>query len=203
MPAFDVFEDVTSSYFDELIKLHFDQRKIIFNKGVDDSILEDVSLRILQWNREDKDIPSEKRQPIWLYIQSGGGDVIAGMNLIDVINASATPVYTVCFSDCASMAFHIFITGHKRFCFKNSILLIHDGQIAINNSTSKAKDTMKFIEGLDQRTKHHVLEHTKITEEFYDSIYDTEYYIFADDKGKELGCVDYIIGEDVDITKII
>lgn len=198
-----LLEDSADPLYDELIKRHLDQRKVVFNRNVDDSIMEDVTLRILQWNLEDKHIPPKERQPIWIYIQSPGGDVISGFNLIDAINASLTPIYTVCFSDCASMAFHIFISGHKRFCFKNSVLLIHDGQISINNSTSKAKDTMKFIEGLDQRTKQHVLDHTKITSEFYDSIYDTEYYIFGNNTGKELGCVDYIVGEDVEITNIL
>ena len=123
--------------------------------------------------------------------------------LVDVIQASETPVYTVCFSDCASMGFHIFISGHKRYAFKNSILLIHDGEITVNNSSSKAKDTMKFFETLDKRIKNHVTSSTKITNEFYDSIYDKEYYIYANEEGKELGCVDYIIGEDVPVSTIL
>ena len=122
---------------------------------------------------------------------------------VDVIQASETPVYTVCFSDCASMGFHIFISGHKRYAFKNSILLIHDGEITVNNSSSKAKDTMKFFETLDKRIKNHVTSSTKITNEFYDSIYDKEYYIYANEEGKELGCVDYIIGEDVPMSTIL
>lgn len=203
MANLELFDSTSDPLYEDLIRECLNQRKIVFNQGVDDSIMEDVTLRILQWNRDDKFIPPEERQPIWLYIQSGGGDVIAGLNLIDAMNASLTPVYTVCFSNCASMAFHIFITGHKRFCFKNSILLMHDGQLSINNSTSKAKDTMKFIEVLDKRTKQHVLDHTNITSDFYDSIYDTEYFIFANSTGKELGCVDYIIGEDVEITNIL
>ena len=69
--------------------------------------------------------------------------------------------------------------------------------------SSKAKDTMKFIENLDERVKQHVINNTKITAEFYDSIYDTEYYLFANDNGKELGCVDYIIGEDTPINTIL
>ena len=158
---------------------------------------------IMKWNTEDKDLPVEKRKPIWLYLQTPGGDVIAGFSLIDVIQTSETPVYTVCFSDCASMGFHIFISGHKRYAFKNSILLIHDGEISVNNSSSKAKDTMKFFETLDKRIKNHVTTSTKITPEFYDSIYDKEYYMYANEEGKELGCVDYIIGEDVPLATIL
>lgn len=185
------------------MKQHLSQRKIVLNGIVDENTLENISLYIMQWNMEDKDLPVSKRKPIWLYLDSCGGDVISGLNVIDVIKSSETPVNTVCFSQCASMAFHIFIAGHKRYAFKNSILLIHDGEVSISNSSSKAKDTMKFIENLDERVKQHVINNTKITAEFYDSIYDTEYYLFANDNGKELGCVDYIIGEDTPINTIL
>ena len=188
---------------EEQIREHLDKRILVLNEEISVDILERCSLYILKWNTEDKNIPVEKRKPIWLYLQTPGGDVVAGFNLVDVIQASETPVYTVCFSDCASMGFHIFISGHKRYAFKKSILLIHDGEITVNNSSSKAKDTMKFFETLDKRIKNHVTSSTKITNEFYDSIYDKEYYIYANEEGKELGCVDYIIGEDVPMSTIL
>lgn len=189
--------------YDETIRYYLDNRRLILNAIIDDDILENVTLHILKWNKEDKNLPVESRKPIWLFIQSPGGDVVNGNSLIDAIETSKTPVYTVCFAQCNSMGFHIFITGHKRYCFPNSILLIHDGEIRIENSSSKAKDTMKFIEALDQRVKNHVLKHTNITSEFYDSIYDTEYYIYGNTEGKELGIVDYVIGEDVSLEEIL
>ena len=198
-----IMDTGSDDLYSDQIKEHLEQRKIILNAIIDDDTMESVVLHILRWNMEDKDISVEKRKPIWLYINSPGGDVVYGLNVIDAIKASETPIYTVCFSECASMAFHIFIAGHKRYCFKNSILLIHDGEVSISNSSSKAKDTMKFIDSLDERIKQHLLENTKITAEFYESIYDTEYYLFANDKGKELGCTDYIIGEDVPLTTIL
>ena len=192
-----------SSLTEEQIKSYLKQRIIILNDSIDDSILENVILYIITWNKEDKYTPKEQRKPIWIYIQSPGGGVMSGFSLIDAIIASETPVYTLCFSECASMGFHIFISGHKRYAFKNSVLLIHDGEIAINNSSSKAKDTMKFFETLDTRIKNHVLSHTTFTSEFYDDIYNKEYYMYANDEGKKLGCVDYIIGEDVNLSEII
>lgn len=188
---------------DELLKQLLNDRIIIMNDTVGNYTLEDVTLHIIRFNQEDKDLPKEKRKPIRLFIQSPGGSVITGFNLVDVIEASITPVYTVCFGNCASMAFHLFIAGHKRYAFKNSILLNHDGEISVSNSNSKAKDTIKFFESLDERTKQYVVSHTNITPEFYDSIYEKEYYMFANEEGKRLGCVDYIIGEDVTLESIL
>ena len=62
---------------------------------------------------------------------------------------------------------------------------------------------MKFFEEMEERTKQHVLKYTKRTEEFYDKHYDQEYWMYANDKGKELGMVDYIIGEDCDLDDIL
>lgn len=188
---------------EELLKELLDYRILILNDEIDICLLEQIGLHILKFNTEDKNIPKEKRTPIRLFIQSPGGSVISGFNLVDIISSSETPVYTICFANCASMAFHIFISGHKRYAFKNSILLNHDGEISLSNSGSKAKDTMKFFENLDERIKNHVISHTNITPEFYDSIYEKEYYMYANDEAKALGCVDHIIGEDVSIDAIL
>lgn len=192
----------TDELTEDLIKDFLDKRIIVFNNEVSEYLLESVTLQILKFNNEDKDIPVEKRKPIFLYLQSPGGNMIDGLNLINVIEDSITPVYTVCFSNCCSMAFHLFITGKKRYAFKNSILLNHDGGIELSNSGSKAKDTMDFIDRMDARVKEHVLKYTNIDSDFYDSIYDKEFYMFPD-RGKELGCVDYIIGEDVTLDDIL
>lgn len=188
---------------EDLLSQLLKKRILIFNDSVGMDTLEQITLHILKFNMEDKDLPTEKRKPIRLFIQSPGGSVVNGFNLIDVIKSSNTPVYTICFANCSSMAFHIFISGHKRYAFKNSILLNHDGEVSLSNSGSKAKDTMRFFENLDERVKNHVISHTNISSEFYDSIYEKEYYMYADDEGRKLGCVDFIIGEDVSIDTIL
>ena len=199
----ELFMEKDDPFLENLLKEFFNDRVIICNDTIDTSCFENVSLKILKFNKEDKLLPVKSRKPIWLFLQSPGGAVVSGFNLIDVIESSSTPVYTVCFANCSSMAFHIFISGNKRYAFKNSVLLNHDGDTTISNSTSKARDTMQFFNTLEDRIKNHVLSHTKMTPEFYDSIYNKEYYMYANDKGKELGCVDYIIGEDVALNDIL
>ena len=188
--------------FTEIIKENLDQRVLVFNDDVNDMVIDNYILYILKWNREDKDIPVEKRRDITIYINSPGGSAIAGFNFVDVIRNSATKVKGVCFGLAASMGYHILLACHERIGFKNSILLQHDGEISISNSTSKAKDTMKFFDSMEQRTKEYVLSRTTMTEEFYDKIYDQEYWMYADE-AKKLGCIDKIIGEDIDLDEIL
>ena len=189
--------------YTEIIKENLDNRVLIFNDDVNDGIIENYLMYIMRWNREDKDLPIEKRKKITLLINSGGGDCFSGFNAVDVITNSITPIRAVCLGMAASMAYHIFICCQERYAFPNSVLLQHDGELSLQNSTSKVRDTMKFFEEMEERTKQHVLKYTKMTEEFYDKHYDQEYWMYANDKGKELGMVDYIIGEDCDLDDIL
>lgn len=188
--------------YDEIIRENLSHRVLVINESITSSILEDYCLRIFKWNREDKDLPVDKRKDITIYLNSQGGSSIAGFNLVDVIMASKTKVKCVCFGIVASMGYHIMLACHERIAFKNSILLQHDGEISIQNSTSKAKDTMKFFDSMEDRTKEFVLSRTEMDEEFYDKIYDQEYWMYADE-AKKLGCIDKIIGEDIELDDIL
>lgn len=180
-----------------------DNRVIVFNTVVDSDVMENVILYILKWNKEDQDLPIEKRKKIKLYISTPGGSTFTAWSLIDVITNSKTPVVGVCFDMCASAGFYMYIACHERVAFKNSAIMEHDGQVSIENSSKKAKDVMAFFDTMDERIKQHVLKYTNIDSDFYDNIYDTEYWFFANDKGRELGVVDKIIGENVDIDYIL
>lgn len=189
--------------FTEIIKENLEKRILVFNDEVDASVVENYVLHILKWNNEDRDIPVDKRKPIIIYNNSPGGSVFDGELFISVILSSKTPVKGVAFGMVASMGYRVYLACHERIAFKNSILLQHDGDIAIRNSTSKARETMKFFETMEERTKRFVLSRSTMTEEFYDKIYNQEYYMYADTTGRELGVVDKIIGEDCTLDEIL
>lgn len=190
--------------YEEIIRENLEKRILVFNDEVNEAVLENYILYILKWNKQDKDagIPRDKRKVITIYVNSPGGNNMDGFNFCDVIMKSITPVRTIVFGLAASMAYHIVLAAEERIAFENSILLQHDGEIAIQNSTSKAKDTMKFFDNMEKRTKEYVLKRTKMTEEFYDKIYDQEYWMYADE-AKELGVITKIIGEDCTLDDIL
>ncbi len=178
------------------------ERILVLNDEIDSFAIDNYELFILNWNREDKDIPKDKRKPIKLYINSIGGDMYTAMNFIDVIRSSITPIIGVGFGLVASAAFHIYIACHKRIAFPNTVFLMHDGELSISNSTSKAKDTMKFLNRMEERTKQHVLQFTTMTEEFYDAHFEQEIYMYPDE-ARERGIIDFVIGTDADINDIV
>lgn len=196
-----LLNDEADSIYDQIVKEYLENRILILNQEVNDDIIELYIAQILKWNIEDKDIAVDKRTPIKILINSPGGDMIVAWGLIDAIIQSKTKIVSIGIGLVASAAFHIFISCKERIAFENTVLLMHDGEVEIQNSTSKAKDAMRFFDNLDLRTKNHVLSRTKMDEKYYDDHYDQELYLYADE-AKELGCVDKIVGHDIDMDLI-
>lgn len=186
----------------QLQKKNNAERVLLLNDEIDPFVIDNYEMFILNWNREDKDIPKDKRKPIKLYINSVGGDMFSAMSLIDIISSSVTPIIGVGFGLVASAAFHIYIACHKRIAFPNTVFLMHDGEMSISNSTSKAKDTIKFLNHMDERVKQHVLQYTKITEDFYDSHFEQEVYMYPDE-AREKGIIDLTVGTDANVNDIV
>jgi len=189
-------------FYEEIIKTNFDDRKIVFNDQVDTNILENVCLWILRWNKEDKAKAIEDRKKIFIFINSGGGDVMSGLNLCDIIKASKTPITTVCFAYGYSMSCLLFATGHERLMFQSSSLLIHDGSTSLSGSNNKVKDLQKFYAKIDERVKNLIVDNSKISSDEYDVNVDREIYLLADEC-KEKGLCDKIIGIDCDLDYIL
>ena len=199
--TFSIMEEMGTGIYDDLMKYYTNKRVLIINKDIDNSVIESYAIRILRWNDEDKNVPSDKRQPITILIHSCGGDLFSTLFLIDIIKQSKTPIHTVGMGLVASAAYYIYINGHDRLAFENTVFLQHDGTISIADSNSKVKDFMAFNDLMEDRIKESILTQTKIDSDFYDKTFDKEYYFFAD-KGKELGVVDKIIGQDIELADI-
>lgn len=188
---------------DEHFRLKDLQNRRLFLSGeISMYSVEEVVKHILRFNIDDIGVDVEKRKPIILYLSSNGGEVYAGFELIDVIKTSKTPVYTINLGYQFSMGFLIGLAGHKRFATQNAKYLWHDGISGTMNSSAKVRDEIEFQARNEERIKHFVLEHTKITQELYDSKFRVEWYMFADE-AKDLGVVDEIVGIDCDIDSII
>lgn len=192
------------SLYTEVIKENLGQRILIFNDEVNDCIIENYVMHILRWNKEDRDrkIPVEARQQIWIILNSPGGDKLAGMMLLDVIKQSITPINCLIISLAASMASYIPMVCDSTYAFNHSVICLHDGEVGVVQTTRKASDTMNFIKACDEKLDDIVLNNTRITEEYLDEIADREYYMFAKE-AKDLGIVDYIIGEDCTLDDIL
>ena len=199
------FEDamVENGMIDGLFYLRdLKQRKLFLNEDVSAFSVAEIVKHIMQFNAEDRLIPVEERTPILLYVTSNGGEVDSGFELIDVIQSSKTPVYTINLGYQYSMGFLIGLAGHKRFAMPTAKYLMHDGSNFVFNSGAKAQDQMRFQQRVEGRIKQYVLSRSNVTSEEYDSNLRVEWYLFADE-AKEKGFVDCIIGTDCELDEII
>ena len=198
---FDVFMQNCS--VDDLFYLKdMKLRKFYLNYDIDQDGVYNIVRHILQINAEDRGIPAEDRKPILLYVVSNGGEVDSGFELIDAIECSETPVYTINLGYQYSMGFLIGLAGHKRFATENAKFLMHDGSNFVWNSGAKAQDQMEFQKRVEKRVRDYVISHSRVTPEEYDSKLRVEWYLFADE-AKEKGFTDYIIGEDCSMDEVI
>lgn len=198
-----VTESFNYCYEDKFEMEDSEGRRLYINCIIDESVVDTAVYNILRYNRMDKGIPAEERKPIIIYINSPGGSVIDGYSLIDAITLSKTPVYTVNLGACFSMGLLIYMAGHKRFAFPRSEFLLHEGFISDGDSVSKVKDYLDFQSNqVEVMTKDYILAHSKIDGDQYDRNMRKEWY-FLPKEGKEIGIVDYILGEDDELDTVI
>ena len=197
-------------YYEDLETMSdFAQRKLFFcgyddiGEEIDTKTQHDIVKAITRYNYADRNagIPKEERKPILLYLLSPGGDVSAGFSIIDAIELSETPVYVINVGECSSMAFLIFLCGHKRFTFPHATFLMHDGSTGTYGSTAKVISQAKNLEKIEKMVKKYVIEHTSITEELYNKNYHKEWMMFAEE-AKQNGVCDFILGVDTPFDEV-
>ena len=149
--------------------------------------------QIMAINKIDKDVPASDREPIILYINSPGGELIEGFPLISAIELSKTPVYTVNVGEWCSMAFLIGITGHKRFSLPYMTFLMHEASGAMVGKISDMESRLEFDKKFNKYiTREHILRHSKMDPTVYDSVSKNEFYMLTDEALK-YGFIDEII----------
>lgn len=169
----------------------YGQRRIWLEEQVDNGVLE-VERRIFLWNLADRELLAEDRKPIWMYIFNYGGSSDAEQSLIDVMDASITPIYTVNLGVCLSAAAEIFTAGKKRFMLPNARTMYHQGFVATQGDVQKVNNQMADYNRQLEKTKHFLLERTKIPPELYEQHKYDDWWLDADECIR-YGVCDHII----------
>lgn len=137
-------------------------RKLYLEREVDGNTM-NVQRMILRWNMEDAGLPVEERKPIRLYIFSPGGDVDVMWSLIDAMEASETPIYTINMGVAASAAGLIFLAGQKRYMLSRSRVVIHEGSARMSGDAVKVMDAGESYKRMLKQMKEYILKRTKIS----------------------------------------
>lgn len=157
-----------------------DERKLWLDLNVSADVL-DLERQILLWNMKDEPLAACDRQPIWLYMHNYGGEADYETSLVDVIDASITPIYTVNMGVCASAAAEIFIAGRRRYMMKNARVMFHQGFGAISGDAQKMRDNIEDYSRQLEKAKVFLLERTKIPPEIYEQHKYNDWWLSAEE----------------------
>ena len=107
-----------------------------------------------------------RNQPLSLIINSLGGSCYDGFALIDLMDASTIPVYTVGMGNIVSMGVLIMCAGNKghRVITKNTQIMAHQFYGGVEGKFHELLAAHKAEIYLKQQFTQHFLRHTKMTE---------------------------------------
>jgi ATP-dependent Clp protease, protease subunit len=136
-------------------------------------------------------------KPIWIYINSPGGDVQAGLTIIDTMKHIEAPVGTVCYSMAASMAAIILAAGHKgmRKALPHSLIMIHQPLKPFGETYLKQSDLKVIADNLTktrQTSEELLAAYTGQPMEVVHGAIEKDNYMSADDALK-FGLIDEIM----------
>lgn len=155
------------------------ERKIWFDLCVGENALAYVRL-IMLWNMEDRGIAPEDRKPIWIYLENYGGDADMMWMMIDVIEHSETPIYTVNMGIAGSAASMIFVAGKKRYMMPNANVVIHEGSATVTGDAVKVIDNTENYKKSLKKSRDFILEHTEIPTATMNKKKNNDWYLDAE-----------------------
>ena len=137
--------------FSRLLK----DRIIFITDQIEDNMANLIIAQLLFLESEDPE------KDIYLYINSPGGVVTAGLAIYDTMQYLKAPVNTVCIGQAASMGAVLLAAGAKgkRYALPNARIMIHQGSGGFRGNTPDVMIQVKELETLvDKLTKilaHH------------------------------------------------
>ena len=163
-------------------------RIIFLGTPVDDNVANLIIAQLLFLTAEDPE------RDIYLYINSPGGSVTAGLAIYDTIQYISNDVVTICMGQAASMGAVLLAAGAagKRSALVNSRVMIHQPLGGSQGQASMleiyTKEILKIRDKLYDILAHHSGQrHEKIAEDS-----DRDFFMSADE-AKEYGLVDKVI----------
>ncbi len=164
------------------------ERIVFLGTDVNDSIANQLAAQILYLDGQDSE------QDIWLYINSPGGSISAGMAIYDTMQFVTAEVGTVCMGLAASMGQFLLCAGApgKRFALPHSQIMMHQPSGGFQGQASDIAiqaERMLYIKRLmAERIAFHTGQNVEQIEE--DSERDRW---FTAEQAKEYGIIDKVI----------
>jgi ATP-dependent Clp protease, protease subunit len=162
-------------------------RIIFLGTAIDDTVANVVVAQMLFLEAQDPD------RDIYLYLNSPGGVVSAGLAIYDTMQFIKAPVATICMGQCASMAAVLLAAGApgKRSALPHSRIMIHQIMGGSQGQATDIEIATKEILVLKAKINQILAHHTGQSVDKLDKDTDRNYFMSAEE-AKVYGLVDEV-----------
>ncbi len=171
------------------------ERIIFLGTAIDDKLADSVVAQLLYLEAEDPE------KDIYIYINSPGGSVYAGMAIYDTMQYIQPDVSTICYGIAASMGAFLLSGGAKgkRLGLPNSRIMIHQPLGGAQGQASDIDIQAKEILYIKQRLNQLLADHTNQPMEKISEDTERDFYM-SSTEAKDYGLIDeVIIREGIDL----
>jgi len=163
-------------------------RIIVLGTPIDDHVANLIVAQLLFLAAEDPE------KDIYLYINSPGGSVTAGLAIYDTMQFIKPDVSTICIGMAASMAAVLLAGGAKgkRYALPNSEILIHQPLGGVRGQATDIKIHADWILRTRERLNKILASHTGQPLERIEQDTDRDFFMSAED-AREYGIIDEVI----------
>ena len=143
---------------------------------------------------------SENPKPIIILVNSPGGLLNVTNSIIDAIQMSRIPVYTVNMGEALSGGCLIFLAGEKRFTTRRSWCMCHAGSGGLSGNYNETKEQSKVWDCQVKVMGEYIVERTGLDTKTYNKYKNKDWWINADQQiefgfaTKMIESIDEIIG---------
>ena len=118
---------------------------------------------------------------IRVHIMSDGGDIFAGMTLMNTLESSRVKVVTIAQGSCCSAATFMLLGGSERKMGRNAYVLIHQISTEMWGNFQELKHELKSTDKFMKMLKKMYLEKTKIPEKKFKRLMKKDIYLSPSD----------------------
>ena len=174
----------SADIYDRLLR----NRIVFLGSEVNDEVANFVTAQLLYLEGED----SEK--DIWLYINSPGGSVTAGMAIYDTMQFVTPDVGTICMGLCASMGQFLLCAGapDKRYALPHARIMMHQPSAGMQGQAADIAIQAEQLKYIKDLLAERIADHTGQTKEQINIDSDRDRW-FTAEAAKDYGIIDHVI----------
>ena len=165
------------------------KERIIFLTGqINDNVASLVTAQLLFLEAEDP------KKEIYLYINSPGGLVTAGLGIYDTMQYINSPVSTLCIGQASSMGSFLLSAGEKgkRYSLPNSRIMVHQPSAGFQGQATDIQIHAKEIQLLKDRLNKIYSKHTGKSVNDISKALERDNFMTAED-AKKFGLIDSVV----------